>query len=96
MRRIFYLLSILVFLSLIFIGINTTSNHFNLLVLPEEPLRAFEVLKNGEGGVEIHLLGEMLEIDFGELELRTAEYYKAALQDITSVKGEAESIGSCC
>lgn len=66
MFRILCLLSILFFLVLVIIGVNTTTNHFNRHVLPEEPLRAFEVFRTSDDIVEIHLLGERVEFDYQE------------------------------
>ncbi|AQS59917.1 hypothetical protein [Desulforamulus ferrireducens] len=56
-----------VFVLIVGLGVNTAIQQFNQIVLPERPLKLYEVRESTPGVIYVELVGETLCFDVGEL-----------------------------
>lgn len=61
-----YLLSLLFFVAIIIIGVNITTGHFNKIVMPDQELKAFELVRD-QDILQVALVGETLEVNLAAL-----------------------------
>lgn len=89
-RMVWFLLTLGAFFIVMAMGVYTSHQQFNRMVLPTEPVQLLEITQQPDRRWEIELLGEKLAVDAGALQEQAQPYLQLAQQQWVEVQSHPE------
>ena len=68
----FIIMTLCAFIILMGLGVNTAIKQFNQIVLPEQPLRLYDVVENEPDVLQIELIGETFSVNLANIKQQVA------------------------